>query len=112
MADIRGMSQLFGRKNFRRMIWPLSIIQVRQSWDNPAKSIRQKKEHGVASSRCSSWRRPERYIGGGSVCGSKNDKQVLVVQRTTALDGPERSGDRPRNKIREGASLEEQARSD
>ena len=75
------------------------------------KSIRQKKEHVFATSRCSSWRRPERYIGGGSVCGSKNDKQVLVVQRTTVLDGPERSGDRPRNKIREGASLEEQVRS-
>ena len=58
------------------------------------KSIRQKKEHVFATSRCSSWRRPERYRGRGSLCGSKNDISESA-----------------HNKIREGASLEEQVRS-
>ena len=58
------------------------------------KSIRQKKEHVFATSRCSSWRRSERYCGRGSLCGSKNDIRESA-----------------HNKIREGASLEEQARS-
>ena len=58
------------------------------------KSIRQKKEHVFATSRCSSWRRSERYRGRRSLCGSKNDISESA-----------------HNKIREGASLEEQVRS-
>ena len=80
---------LFGCKDFRGMIFPLSIIRVRQSWDNHGRNVRQKKGHGFTTSRCYSWRRPERYRGRGSLCGSKNDISESA-----------------HNKIREGASLE------
>ena len=74
------------------MIFPQFSCTARfEQW---GKSIRQKKEHVFATSRCSSWRRSERYCGRGSLCGSKNDIRESA-----------------HNKIREGASLEEQARS-
>ena len=62
------------RKNLWGGSQALSINPVRPSLDTGQKAVRHKKGCDFAMSRCSSWRRPERYIGGCSVCGSKNDK--------------------------------------
>ena len=68
-------SQLFDRKNLRGGPFDFLDDSSPPKFGHFAKIVRQKKGHDFVTSRCSSWRRPERYIGGGSVCGSKNDKQ-------------------------------------
>ena len=85
--------QLFGRKNFRGMILPPSIIRVRQSWDNGARVF--------ARRRNTFSRQAVAPLGG-------------VLNDTSGAFGlrlEERQTESPRNKIREGASLEEQVRS-
>ena len=86
--------QLFGCKDFRGMILPLSMIRVRQSWDTEARVFARRRNTFSRQAVAPLGGVLNDTAGGGSVCGSKNDKQRA-----------------PRNKIREGASLEEQVRS-